>query len=86
MRRRRKQTAEGKGASALKKAKPGESSTAQAGAPQSRYPPFSTSGKINDLQKWNEECHKISDMLEKGKLLNLASQSFSAISSIMLAI
>ncbi|KAG0527894.1 hypothetical protein BDA96_06G272700 [Sorghum bicolor] len=65
MRRRRKQTAEGKGASALKKAKPGESSTAQAGAPQSRYPPFSTSGKINDLQKWNEECHKISDMLEK---------------------
>lgn len=86
MRRRKKQTAEEKGAPALKKAKAGEGSSAQAGAPRSRYPPFPTSGKIKDLQKWNEECHKISEMLKKGKLLNLTRQSFSANPLIMLAI
>lgn len=69
MRRRKQQTAEEKGASALKKAKAGEGSSAQAVRPRCRYPPFPTSGKIKDLQKWDDECHKISAMLKKGKLL-----------------
>ena len=54
----------------------GQGSRASAAAPRLRYPPCPTTCKHKDMQKWYKECKRISDILDKGLLLNFAMLIF----------
>jgi len=54
----------------------GQGSRASAAAPHLRYPPCPTTCKHKDMQKWYKECKRISDILDKGLLLNFAMPIF----------
>jgi hypothetical protein len=54
----------------------GEGSRASAAAPRLRYPPCPRTGKPKDMRKWHKECKRISEILEKGLLLNFEMPIF----------
>ncbi|KAF0935284.1 hypothetical protein E2562_032000, partial [Oryza meyeriana var. granulata] len=33
--------------------------------PRPRYPPFPKGGSVEDVQKWNKECFRVSEILKK---------------------
>ena len=54
----------------------GQGSRVLAAAPRLRYPPCPKIIKHRDMLKWYKECERISEILDKGLLLNFAMPIF----------